>query len=33
VHLFRARQELARRMKAVGWDPEDLAPGRNPGPR
>ncbi len=33
VHLFRARQELARRMKAGGWDPEDLAPGRNPGPR
>ena len=24
VHLFRARQELARRLKAAGWDPEEL---------
>ena len=23
VHLFRARQELARRMRAAGWDPEE----------
>lgn len=32
VHLFRARQELARRMKAGGWDPEELTSGRNPAP-
>ena len=24
VHLFRARQELARRLTAAGWDPEEL---------
>ena len=22
IHIFRARAELARRMKALGWDPE-----------
>ena len=33
VHIFRARQELAKRMRALGWDPE--AYGRRPagGPR
>jgi len=24
IHIFRARAELARRMKAAGWDPEGL---------
>lgn len=24
VHLFRARQELARRLRGAGWDPEEL---------
>jgi RNA polymerase sigma-70 factor (ECF subfamily) len=30
VHLFRARQELARRLRGAGWDPEELTGGRNP---
>ena len=33
VHIFRARQELAKTMRALGWDPASLAGGRNPGPR
>jgi len=24
VHIFRARKELSRKMKAMGWDPEEL---------
>jgi RNA polymerase sigma-70 factor (ECF subfamily) len=24
VHIFRARQELAKKMRALGWDPESL---------
>jgi RNA polymerase sigma-70 factor (ECF subfamily) len=24
VHIFRARKELARKMRALGWDPADL---------
>lgn len=24
IHIFRARQELAKRMRALGWDPEEL---------
>jgi len=24
VHIFRARQELARRMREAGWAPEEL---------
>ena len=31
VHIFRGRQELARRMRAAGWDPGELGARRNPG--